>query len=486
MPTTVIKQLPIRPAWPGVTIDCAGPLLDQPTQQPPGHVVQYGHGAIMQVSPTQVAMLVSRRVGGVAVIDFADGFEMLVFDRLEDIHCGNLQPGLTNTDAIHPRSGMPLTMVHHIPRGGFVPLGAKLADGSPHPHAGTGFGVGVLHGYPKDNSRRDAHVAADLHSYIQLVQFAFDGHRLAITNVENLCADQLIPGHHTFGRGLSGAVADGEDLLVGMVAGQENEIALAHAQRLQRSGRKPYRSAKAPVGECYGPGLARFRRGNHGWQCVDFTQVPTYGPDMASEPSVIRDRDGSILMSVRGFGANVPPGESDQGVENTFEHFRVYRSADNGRTWDSIIHLPQMRAPTPVTVNQTAGGDVFLAANPYRPLEHDMHGRPVMKMRYRDQLWLWPLSADRRRVGEPFQLLNCSQVLGEPRDAGGQNHDNRWFADHPVSSICRLADGRLHTLLSFRVIDAATTAGGCLPEPRAGAWLAQLHCQQEAHCPWRF
>ena len=265
---------------------------------------------------------------------------------------------VSNTTEAHPRTGEPLVMVHHLPIGGFVPLGAKLADGQPHPHAGTGFGIAPIVGYPTDNSVRVPHIAKDLHQYTALYQFAFDGENFSITDMQPLGPDELLPGWLVFNRGISTAIPDGEDLLFPMVAGRDDEIAREHAKRLKAAGREPYRSAHEAVGECYGSGLSRWQRGEAGWRPVAFQRIPGPGPDMSFEPTLVRDEDGSLIAAVRGIGTDVAPGESDCGLENTYEHFRVYRSVDNGENWESVIHQPELRAPTPVGIIRAADGSL--------------------------------------------------------------------------------------------------------------------------------
>ncbi len=479
-------KLDNRPAWSGATINVRGPLLHVPVDQPVDQTQQYGVGKCLQVSPHQIAVLTNRRVTNQAITDYENGWDVIVVDDISQINESGAKSVVTNTRETHPRTGQQLVMVQHLPIGGFVPLGAKLQDGRPHPHAGTGFGLAVIHGYPADNSLADAHVAKDMHHYMALFQFAFDGENFSVTDMEPLRNDEVLPGYWVYNRGLGTAIHDGEDMLSGLVAGRDDQLARAHAERLKNAGREPYLAAKDPVGECYGSGISRWRRGPNGWRPVTFTPVPKAGPDMGFEPSIVRDHDNSLLMTIRGKGANVPPGESDCGLENTYEHFQVYRSTDNGESWHSVIHQPEMRAPTPTSIVRAADGTVFIAANPFRPLEKDSKGRVVMKQRQRDQLWLWPLTDDRSGVGEPFVILNCTETFGPPRQNDAESHDNRWFADHPVGGVFRLADGKLHTLIGFRVSDAATTSGGAGAATPSGAWIAEIHTEGEGICDWKF
>ena len=52
---------------------------------------------------------------------------------------------------------------------------------------------------------------------------------------------------------------------------------------------------------------------------------------------------------------------------------------------------------------------------------------------------------------------------------------NYQYVDHPIGSVCRLADGKVRTLLCFRVTDAATNACGISQTPASGLYLEELH-----------
>jgi hypothetical protein len=476
------------PDWSGLRFDCRGPLLHEPLKQEAGETVAYGTGIHYQVSPTQVALIINRRMTHVAVTDFENGYDGLVFERLEEIRPERAYPLARNTKGVHPRSGAALTLVHHSPQGGFVPLGAKLADGRPHPHAGTGFGLGTIHGYPADNSVSGAHVAADLVSYFHLTQWVFDGERLVAASVEAVKHEEVLPGWYVVERGLGPGVADGEDFLFGIVAGRETEQSRAHREMLKKAGKKEHIASTGPMGECYSAGISRWRRVEGKWKAVDFVSVPGYLPDMAFEPSVVRDGDGSLLFSVRGKGSNAAPGEKEFGLENTFEHFRVCRSRDNGKTWERVVHLKEMRSPSPVTIQKTAQGRVFLAANPWRPMEQDAQGKNIPKTMKREVLSLWPLTEDRTGVGKPALVLDAKARLGAARPFPMPGKPNYWYADHPLGGVYRLADGQWHTLMTFRLSDAALTAGGAGAAEAAGLWVVEIFEDSGEAAPraWQF
>src|SRR6185369_14110623 len=116
----------------------------------------------------------------------------------------------------HPETGQPLIMVEHTKVGGFVPLGAKLADGRPHPHAGTGFAVVRTHSFAADLSTRLNSEVRPPYAYLELLQLRYDGQTFAVMRLKRLVWDDLLPGTPAVGSGLGSAVPDGEDLLYGM------------------------------------------------------------------------------------------------------------------------------------------------------------------------------------------------------------------------------------------------------------------------------
>ena len=315
----------------------------------------------MQVSPTEVGMLVNIRNSGVPVVDHENGWDFIVFDALDQIRPERATKGLRQHNEIHPRSGRELTMVHHLAHGGFVPLGAKLPDGTPHPHAGTGFGISVVRGYPADNSIVNAHVAPDIHSYRRLVQFRYDGQNFEMTRIDDLRIDQFLPRWDLTNRGYSTALCDGEDLLFGAVGGPADEVTSVGLSGAMGDGEdlicgsvgrratvdKPEEFAEGQRGS----GLSRWRYGENGWRPVEFT--PVGGFDSSFEPTLLRDRNGSLLLCTRA------------GRKDVYHHFRVYRSPITARTGKQSSTCPTMRAASPVSILQTVQGQPFLAANPW-------------------------------------------------------------------------------------------------------------------------
>lgn len=272
-------------------------------------------------------------------------------------------------------------------------------------------------------------------------------------------------------RGISVAIPDGADLLNGVVVGPMTRAAgpdgvcipTGHPHGHPRFGRN------------VGSALCRWQFRGGVW--VPSAVVPVSGPDLSMEPSLVRDADGSLLMAVRGKGLEDPPGAVHDGLENTFCHFRVYRSVDGGTTWTSVLHIPLARAATPVVLNRTAGARPFLAANPYT------------RDRLRDTLCLWPLEPDRLGVEPLVCTLDANARFGPPRPiAADAMHDgNQWMVDHPVATVCRLGDGRWHCVLCFRVSDKGVNTAGVAPSEWNGTWISEVTVEGEgALPPWRF
>ena len=446
----------------------SGPKLARAKQESGGRRGLYGVGSALQISPTQALLIANRRVVGEGVIDLEDGADGFIFDSLDGLERLVSTPLARNEPGIHPRSGRNLLMVAYLGSGGFVPLGARLPCGAPHPAAGTGFAIATYVGYPAELP--EGHPPkGDIHRFHELIQLRFDGKALRVAERVRFDGAGLIPGRMILNRPINNAIADDDGLVAALVGGPmaagdpgaEGRIATSHG------------AGDRVLGRNYGCAFCRWQFGKNGWRPVDF--VPVSGPDMAFEPSMVRDLDGCLLMAVRGQKSKAPPGEQHDGIENTYHHFRVYRSADNGRTWRSLLHLPLARSNSPVVLNMTAQGTPFLTANPY-------NDRAL-----RNKLWLWPLSGDRRDVLDPVSVLEGDRHFGRPRPFAPPNEklDNDWWIDHPIGATIRLGDGRWHNLLCFLVTDAAAHMTRQEPPPQAGLWIEEVADSLEGErAPW--
>lgn len=56
--------------------------------------------------------------------------------------------------------------------------------------------------------------------------------------------------------------------------------------------------------------------------------------------------------------------------------------------------------------------------------------------------------------GLSLAARDCAADFGPPPEG------TRWFADHPISSVLRLADEKLHNVMAYRVMALSTSGRG--------------------------
>jgi len=402
-----------------------GPALVQPTNDTDGQTGRYGLGYVFQVGPSTAAVSCNVRTVGVGHWDFENGTDFIVFDDIASISRQAPLVIARNEEDVDPATGKRRVTVNYPITVGFVPLGAKLVDGLAHPDAGTGFGFSQ--GLRFDLNDKGFFTWDQPSTRVWfLYQLAYDGSALRVTEVQRKPAEApLRTPDGTWAitdPGISCAIPDGSDLLFAVVA----------------------RDSARQVA-----GVTRWRRDGSGWHPVAF-----YGISGGSEPSLVRDADGSLLYSVRGSG------EEGQAV-------RVWRSRDGGENWYEVLHKPDLRANAPVVLNQAADGTPYVAAND-----------PAS---FRAALRLWPLNPDRTDVEAPVVARDCV------RDFGPAPEGTTWFADHPVSATVRLADGRWHNLLCYRVMAFSTEGvGGETLTPHTGCYIEEVSSTGPTRAPWQF
>ncbi len=398
-----------------------------PPDTPSDEVWRYGLGFPFQVAPKKAGLFCNIRVEGKGSIDFENGTDVILFDALSDICPDEAVPLSRN------QMGKSLVTVKFPVVGGFVPFGAKQPDGSPHPHAGTGFGISQAISHTLD---RTGHFDYREHSdrFIELFQFAYDGKEFRVLEKERVELETLLPKWELAGLGLSNAIPDANDLLFCMTAKRDD----------------------AGV-----DGVSRWRHGVDGWRPVSF--VPVTGSRagdkgkwvFGGEPSLIRDSDGSLLFSAR------------SADEAKFD-IAVWRSADNGETWEQIIYRKACRAASPVSINQAADGTPYIAAN-----------LPSI-CRTREVLGLWPLNEDRTDL-EDYMIARDARV-----EFGLAPSGSWWRIDHPTSAIVQLKDGAWHSLLAYRIVDNGEIEGDADPPSQTGCYVEEVLSSGEAIPTWRF
>jgi hypothetical protein len=98
----------------------------------------------------------------------------------------------------------------------------------------------------------------------------------------------------------------------------------------------------------------------------------------------------------------------------------------------------------------------------------------------RDLLCLWPLDAERRAVGMPIVARFCFLEFGAPR------YGRVWESDHPSAMTVRLADGKWHNVIGYRILERAEKEYGSPPSPRTGAYLEEVISAGPARPAWIF
>src|SRR5262249_33435092 len=144
----------------------------------------YELGKLYQLDRDHAMLVASMREQGGH--DFEIGNNAFIFKELKDIDEAKAIP-INRLDANYrlKTNGAPAIQARYPVSGAFVPLGAKLADGTPHPGAGTGFLFsGTLTFLP---DRSDGHPDAGREDRtIEFMQIRWDGKDLKVTQREFL------------------------------------------------------------------------------------------------------------------------------------------------------------------------------------------------------------------------------------------------------------------------------------------------------------
>ena len=184
-----------------------GRILERPTRQPKNTngSVAYELGKGFQLDKTHCLLVASMDAQGGG--DKAVGNDGFIFETLADIQSADAIP-LNWPEADYPlKSGRGTAWMAKFPANGcFVPLHAKLPDGTAHPAAGTGLLVSTGMTFNADGSSAEE----DSEVTNEFMQVRWDGKRLEITErefIDNLC------GYELCGAALSYYLADGDSFL---------------------------------------------------------------------------------------------------------------------------------------------------------------------------------------------------------------------------------------------------------------------------------
>ena len=435
-----------------------GADLRTPRDTPPGETWHYQITLPFQAGPRLAAVFCNIRKAYAPGVDFENGADVIPFDDLARIRPERALALTRNHEEPNPNTTPPgkrSIMVKYISRGGFVPFGARRDDASPHPHAGTGFALNQALAWPIGEKRYIRKLSTyyrgpEQHLYFEVQQLACDGTTFRVLGNDRLAPDRFVAGWSMRDGALTNAIADGDDLLLAMSAGRRADETLSGVMRWRRD---PAR----------------------GWQPADF--LPVEGSDGSGEPSLVRDRDGSLLFSARG-------------GRDALHDIRVWRSGDGGRAWAETVHVVGIVGSTPITLNRAADGTPYVAANVYEvPLvpmaerftpSMDDRGRVRGGGWTREKLYLWPLDPTRTRLAAPVLARDCRTEFGPP--PGGSS----WNVDRPSAATVRLSDGAWHNVLAFRIVERGEITDGIGPAPPTGAYVEEVLSSGPAVPAWNF
>ena len=176
--------------------------LERPRETPPGKTFLYQLALPFQVSPSLGAFFLNIREAHAKGTDFEAGDDIVLFDDLSRISGEEAIAVTRNHQEPNPNSeppGKPSVMVKYQIRGGFVPLGAKEENGSPHPHAGTGFGLNLAIAWPLDDPGPPPYSVFDYrgsesYRYFEVHQLSYDGETFRLLESKRRGGDELLDG----------------------------------------------------------------------------------------------------------------------------------------------------------------------------------------------------------------------------------------------------------------------------------------------------
>ena len=382
---------------------------------------------------------------GKGVGDYVNGNDVFVFDSLASLANANPIP-LDRNDFVPDLATGEKRVFEKFPvLGGFVPLGARRADGTPHPHAGTGFCVGLSLGYfMKENGAPrppdPKNPASQPQAHTTFYEVAYDGTAFRIEDLSLPVGKYLWTDDAKWRlvqNGLNMAIPDGDDLLLAVKAS----------------------------GKGHHCGVSRWVRRDGRWRFASFAPVPE--AERLMEPSLARDTDGSLLFTVR-MGDRMP----DEAYA-----LRVWRSVDGGLNWTRIVTVPETLDAGTRGIGTAADGSPFVIGNPVQP----------DRSYFREVLKLWPLNAARNGIEKPLVVRDAPAEFGpSPKHA---KYPSNWKLDHPNTAVLRLADGQWHCLLGYRVMRNDILQPGLAPESVhkvCGAYLEEIQSRGPARAMWNF
>jgi hypothetical protein len=404
-----------------------------------------------QVTPDLAAIAINMRTFGKSVCDFELGHDVYLFDSYESIGESEPLTFLRSFEDRHPDNGSMVYYSRYDGFIGFVPVGATLADGHPHPHAGTGFCIGKAIAIPLSLSQSDALSVYDQNAgcFFILTQLEFKDGTLHATERNILRPKEFFSGCLT--SALGAPLFDGEDILMPCCS-----------------------VPPLPWGE----GLLRMRRQNGKWRPERYSLVtaePGTNPPMFSKPypsdglsgcecSVAPLATGEVLFTCREWG---PQPWSPEPLEAS--RLRLWLGRPDQSPFRQTIEKPHFHTLSPITVSATWNGVPYLLANEYSQV--DWKGKAISSLSIREKLLLYPLAGEDYAPQEPLVLCDVIKEFGPPRP-----QDGGWFADHPMGWRLKLG-GRQRNFVTWRVFHVRETQK-VEPSEHSGVWIAEIFDNQ--------
>ncbi len=401
-----------------------GRLLSTAVKQPEAtsNTVVYELGKFFQLDRSHLLLVASMREQGGH--DFCVGNDGFIFEKLSGIDPGKAIPINRLDPAYRLKSnGAPAVQGRFPASGGFVPLRAKLANGKPHPGAGTGFLFSGALTFLPDRSNGHPQAGREDRT-IEFIQLRWDGKALHRTGRE------FVDKFHGIGVGrvpLSNCLEQDQGFLCPFPADDGSHIVVVRfdwdGKRWKTAAAgKPFGSAPEPkaTGSAY---VYRYRE---------------------TEPS-IQFVDGRYLLHTRG---RDPKG-------------RIYSSSD-GLDYTLVFDHPNHTVPQ--VMNQGLDGSLYVSTNT---------GPGYL----RNPLLAFPIMG--QKLAEPL-VIHDEKGLRDPKG------NEVPFADHGVGGNFFL-DGRWRHLFLYRVCDLRETNGdGMAPRPHTGLYLAEMEYSRTTSVPFRF
>jgi hypothetical protein len=391
--------------------------LRTPPTTPAGQTWYYGSGMTFQLDATTAGMLADIRRDGTPYNDYEAGTDLIKFSSMTAVlNPAGAVPLSRPTTETTPGTGVLSSTSVYPMYGGFVPRGAAITGGAAHPHGGTGFGMKLIGFYPANTSQS----FPDPCTYrLELQQLSYNGSQFTSSVPVRMSSAGLRVGTTSWyitAPGFSPAIPDGNDLLFPVLCSNGDN------------------------------GIARFQHGANGWQPTSFVPIT----DSGSEPSLIRDTDGSLLFTNR-----------DASV------YRLWKAASPTGTWNKVLEQGT-RLQTPVVLCQAADGTPYFTGNP-------SSSQPA-----RNTLQITPVNSARNGLGSAITVLDGYAEFGASPSGQG------WDVDHGYGNVLRLADGQWHSILVHRVLARTEHFNASLGTPYTGLYMEEVFSSGAARPMWTF